>query len=407
MSHAPETRPMPTSTPVTRMPERFLLVGPDRHWCEATEEALATLARHAQKQSPQSSFLAWRLRHGLLRVLPVAQLEATLAQVLEMPEMTGNAATLPNVTHLWTTQNATQWLEFTARSQALAMPAAREITLSLIDAHAPISNAAQAANRPDTLVRLSWLLEGRPQPIPREWLTLAPLPELNLEENTAMAKEGRACYDAWAESMASLLESFDAEELQALWGPFPDTPETQPETEEDPEHQPEGPPDKNIGKTAPTTRQGTSFGTIGPRHAATNDATPFMLAAASIKSPQTSTPKPLHTWRLEPAFSHGATHLEVWARGPANIEFIAHWEQEKTPNELAPIRLVLTLPRQKPLVLACQPPKTASQGQNDPSSLPFSWPQQYWPQPLPKDAHPLRLQNQLKEALAKAHISLM
>ncbi|MCK6376486.1 MAG: hypothetical protein L6Q69_20660 [Zoogloea sp.] len=398
MNHTLDTNPTESLAPVARMPERFLIVGPDEAWCEATR---ATLARHAAEQTAPS-FLSWRLQHGLMPVLPFSGLNDALTQALTAPTSQGVRR---NVLRLWTAQTESEWYAFASRCQALATPAASGVKLKLLGANATLRGVEQAAGRPDALARLSWLMEERPTPVPRNWLSLGPIPELSEAQNAAMAEEGYRCYSAWA---AGVLASYEPEELQELWGPFPD--------DEDAEQDGNDAENKVVPFQRPFTEQprpqnrpvaeGRGFRTGG---ASFSDG---RLAAASASGSGGSTaPEPAHTWRLESAFSHGAYSLQAWVRPPKSagdksaIEFVALWDDERaTPAKPGDIRLVLTLPRRKPVLLTGRPDAQPATGSL--YSLRFDWPREAWPEDL-GEAPPLHLKRKLKAVLEKARVSLM
>lgn len=397
MNHTLDSHSMESLAPVARMPERFLIVGPDEAWCEA---ARATLARHAAEQTAPS-FLSWRLQHGLLRVLPFSGLNDALTQALTTPTYQGVRR---NVLRLWTAQTESEWYAFAARCQVLATSAARGVKLQLLGADAALRGVAQAAGRPDALARLSWLMEGRPTPVPRTWLSLGPIPELSEAQNAALAEEGYRCYSAWA---AGVLASYEPEELQELWGPFPDDGDAEQEGGE-------------TGNTVvqfqrPLTEQPRPQGrpVADGRRFRTRDAmfSDGRLAASSASDGGKTSPLPAHTWLLESTISHGAYSLQAWVRPPKSagdkpaIEFVALWDDERTmPVKPGDIRLVLTLSRRKPVLLIGRPDATPAAGSL--YSLRFDWPREAWPADL-GEAPPFHLNRKLKAALEKARVSLM
>ena len=397
MNHTLDTQPMDSPAPVARVPERFLIVGPDEAWCEA---ARATLASHAAAQTAPS-FLSWRLQHGLLRVLPVSGLDDALTQALTAPTSQGVRR---NVLRLWTTQTESEWYAFAARCQVLATRAARGVKLRLLGADVALRVVEQAAGRPDALARLSWLMEGRPTPVPRNWLSLGPVPELSEAQNAAMAEEGYRCYSAWA---AGVLASYEPEELQELWGPFPD--------DEDAEQEGGETGNTVVQFQRPLTEQPRPQGrpVADGRRFRTRDAmfSDGRLAASSASDDGKSSPSPAHTWLLEPALSHGAYSLQAWVRPPKSaddepaIEFVALWDDQRTkPAKPGDIRLVLTLSRRKPVLLTGRPDATPAAGSL--YSLRFDWPRDSWPEDL-LQTPPVRLGRPLKAALEKARVSLM
>lgn len=397
MNHTLDTNSMESLAPVARMPERFLVVGPDAAWCKA---ARATMSCHAA-ELPTPSVLSWRLHHGLLRVLPISELDDALTQALTAPTAPGVRR---NVLRLWTTQIEVEWYGFAARCQALASPAARGVKLQLLGTDSTLRGVEQAAGRPDALARLSWLMEGRPTPVPRNWLPLGPIPELSEAQNAAMAEEGYRCYSAWA---AGVLASYEPEELQELWGPFPD--------DEDAEQVGNEAKNKVVPFHRPLTEQprpqnrpvaeGRGFRTGG---ASFSDG---RLAAASACEGGSSGSSPAHILRLEPTVSQGAYSLQAWVRPPKNagdkpaIEFVALCDAERaTPAKPGDIRLLLTLPRRKPVLLIGWP--DAEPAEASLYSLRFDWPREAWPVDL-GETPSLHLKRKLKVALEKARVSLM
>ncbi|PJK10472.1 hypothetical protein CO610_02120 [Lysobacteraceae bacterium NML95-0200] len=349
-----------------RKPERFLLVGPDEGWCK---QARAKLQKCAE-QLP-GSFLAWRLEYKLLCVLPVDALEGVLQQVLELGE-----GQQPNVLRIWTTQSRQAWRDFAKDSKALSMLAAREATLSLIDADKlPLDEIAEAANQPDVLARLNWLLEGRTCPVSREWLALAPLPELTKEKNAAMAQAGDACYNAWAQA---LLDSYGADVLEELWGLSADTEGE--DTAED-EAVGEDVPPAGIPVKAPVAIVPGGLADYLSSYSANdfNYDEELPLAAASHPGQQMEK-RPVRVWELESAKSHGIQILKAYIEDKT-IEFEAcvdgrAWEgQNSWETREAPICLVLLLPGPaRPVVLK------RSDNRKEPGIMRFTWPVAAWPE---------------------------
>lgn len=376
---------------MNRQPERFLLVGSSQDWCEQARKKLQAYA----KQLP-GSFLAWRLKYGLLRVLPVDTLEEVLQQVLEPGE-----GQQPNVLRIWTTQSRQAWRNFAKGSQALCMTAAREATLSLIDEGEnalPVDEIAQAANQPDVLARLNWLLKARTCPVPPECLALAALPELDGEKNAAMAQAGYDCYNTWAQA---LLDSYGAEVLEEFWGVSPDA------EDEDTEAEAESQGDAVWGVPPLAKESQNTVSSIGDRLAAilanknaVNDES-FALAAASPTSQREEQPA-LRQWKLKPEASHGIGSLEMYIENNA-IEFIGErvsgmaWVAEH-----GSICLVLQLPGPvQPVVLK------RSDNKEKIGFMRFTWPTGDWPESWQVFVENPPLADEFKSELAKIKVAVM
>lgn len=385
---------MNTTSPRLRVPERWLLIGLDKDWCDTAKERLARIA----ESFPSASFLSWRLAHGLIRVVAPADLDNELKTALSRSE---GVKAMPNATRLWAAMTADEWFEISKSCVALRWPWTRGLDVSLLSADASseatedFAEFIEAADQPDVLSRFSWLMSERRLPVPGELLSLGPLPELSDSQNAKLAEEGYRCYSAWAENV---MASYEPEKLQARWGPFPEDEETDEETEK-----PVDPPLTSGKSLLPQRLPGRSSGRF-----AANDQTMELAAAVAGTA---SGDSPAHDWALDPTFSHGAYCLQAWVRSPksreekSGIEFVALWNDgKKTHLQPDDVRLVLTLSRAKPEVLAGRPDKDPATGSL--FSMRFEWPYDSWPKGL-SDVPSLHLKRRLKEALEKARVSLM
>ena len=394
---------MNTTSPRFRVPERWLLIGLDDGWCDTAKQRLVV---HAESL-PSASFLAWRLAHGLIRIVAPDELDNELKNALSRPDGT---EVMPNATRLWAAMTADQWFDISKSCVALRWPRARGLDVSLLssddssEAAEDFAGFVEAAEQPDALARFSWLMSERPMPVPRNWLSLGPIPGLSEAQNAAMADEGYRCYSAWA---AGVLASYGPEELQELWGPFPD--------DEDAEQEGGETGNTVVPFQRPLTEQPRPQGrpVADGRRFRTRD-TSFSdgrLAASSASDDGKTSPLPAHTWLLESTISHGAYSLQACVRPPKSaddepaIEFVALWDDERTmPAKPGDIRLVLTLSRRKPVLLTGRPDATPAAGSL--YSLRFDWPRDSWPEEL-RQTPPVRLGRPLKAALEKARVSLM
>lgn len=412
-----ENKPLGSTMPFARTPERWLLVGPDEAWCERTREALAAAARELDAEDADGpSFLAWRLMHGLLRVLPPAELDAALTQALTAPTADGVQR---NATRLWAAMSETEWFSHSDRCAALRLPSARGLNVSLMKAEssgaaapddaADLSGFLQAADQPDALSRLTWLMSGRLMPVPRSWLALGPLPERSAEQNAAMAKAGYRCYAAWAQAV---LDGSDADELQALWGPFPD---------DDADDETEGANETGADNSAipsnvarlddfrlpkpvrPQAWDRYDDEGYGSGRLAASSALSGSGADGDLLDPT----DPLHTWSFDqPATARGASQLQAFALpakapgGLPRIEWVARWTSSKhLPDHPEDICLVVTLPKRKPVLLKGRPEREGGT-----HSLRFAWPSDRLPSDAPTS--PVRLVGWLSELLPLARVSL-
>jgi hypothetical protein len=374
-----------------RTPERWLIVGPGRAWCKHTQDALSQRA----SSLPSPSFLDWRLRHGLIRVLDAGDLDAVLTQALTLENEQGARR---NVTRIWAAMNEAQWYAATKNCDALRAPEARGLNVSLLgtdaqEADTNLHGLMRSADAPDALPRLTWLMNERPVPVPRSWLALAPLPELDEAKNTAMADDGYRCYAAWADD---LLASHDPEELRELWGPYPDD-AVEGESDQgahiiqmDEYRKPEGTPDSPQSLVA-SRREGQ--GRLAAADASPSDRTELAFE-----------------WELPAAVSRGASNMQAFVRplsGPYDkpgIAFVALWTNaRKLPDNPDEICLVVTLSKRKPVLLKGRPDARATKGSV--YSLRFDWPQERWPADLLEEKS-IHLKRWLKDALGKARVSM-
>ena len=403
MNTAKQDEPFGTTVPHARMPERWLLVGPDEAWCERAREALAAaVPKPDAKETDVPSFLAWRLEHGLLRVAAPAELNDELTQALAAPIANGVQR---NATRIWAAMSEADWFKHSAHCDALKLPSARGLNVVLmkaatsgntsLDIAADLSQSGflQVADQPDAMSRLTWLMGGRPETVPDTWLTLAPLPERSTEQNAAMADDGYHCYAAWAKAM---LNDNTPDELKELWGPFPDD-------------DAEGETDDVVqldDYLLPRTSQ--------PQVWVANDDRwhqESRLAASSADSHSESDllriSAPLHAWTFDPpAVARGASQLQVFALpskapgGQPCIEWVARWTSSKhMPDNPDDVCLVVTLPKRKPVLL-----KGRHEREGDTNSLRFAWPSARFPSDAPNS--PARLVGWLSELLPLARVSL-
>lgn len=380
------------AAPFARTPERCLLVGPDAAWCERT---LAVLTQRAAAL-PQPSFLAWRLAHSLIRVVSLPEVNAELTQALNDPQ---DATTQRNATRVWAAASAEDWYDHTCDCTALQNPSARGLNVTLL----PADNSAAAAealegfvravDAPDALPRLSWLMSDRPMSVPSEWLCLAPMAELSEAQNANMASEGQACYQAWAEAV---LATSDPDELQALWGPYPD--------DETPDAEDDGEADNVVDMQAEREQRAS----LAPR--------PGWVEASGRLAASSSTTTtagdfdallaPVYDWELTATVSRGATALKAFCYLPEEKEgslprvaFVATWNDRRKmkvrPEDLC---LVLTLSKRKPVLLKGEPDPS------DPLQVRFQWPSNRWPKDVP--SRPQAIKRWLQDHLPKARVSL-
>lgn len=372
-----------TSQAFARTPERWLLTGPSNAWCNS---ARRVLEEHAQ-QLPASSFLGWRLHHGLLQVVPASALDAALTLALAPPRTAG---VVRNATRIWAALSESDWYAATAGNAALHAPSARGLTVSWLGTRRSTASPEdllaflRAADAPDALPRLAWLMNERPQPVPRDWLPLAPLAERSAAQNAAMAEAGYRCYAAWAQAV---LGGSDPDELQALWGPY-------------------------------TQRKGSSAGAQVIKlddfreplpSSVPQDAEPFFVDRLAAESADGAAIEqdPTFVWDLVPSISGGANLLQAFVlpskdgSGPPRIEFVASWDRKPVLDRTEDLRLVLTLSKRKPVLLKGRR-TLGTPGQA--LSLRFAWPPERWPDDLPRS--PFKVRDWLEAALRKARVSL-
>lgn len=382
---------IPTATltvPHARTPARWLLVGPHEAWCE---RALAMLSQRAHSL-PEPSFLPWRLAHGLIRVVPLAAVNAELTRALSDPQ---GVAIKRNATRVWAAVTADDWYESTRECLDLQKPSARGLNVSLLpaddsdEALDALEGFAQAADAPDTLPRLTWLMNDRPMPVPREWLCLAPLSELNETQNAALASEGLRCYEAWAEDV---LASSDPDELRALWGPYPD----------DEVHGDED--DTEIDNVVDLDAKRAQRASLTPPPRWTDAS--VRMAAASASGGVLDMPVYEWDWSKTSAVSRGAIQLKAFCLRPdesvgnlPRVEFVARWNNSRKmlgkPEDLC---LVITLSKRKPVLIK------GDRDKDDSMQVRFKWPDSRWPQDMPTE--PLKTKPWLREQLSKARVSL-
>jgi hypothetical protein len=373
-----------------RTPERCLLVGPDAAWCERT---LAILIQRAGAL-PQPSFLAWRLAHGLIRVVPLSAVNAELTQALSD---TQDSTTQRNATRVWATTTAEDWYAQTRDCTELQKSSARGLNVTLLpldDSGAAVhalEGFVRAVDAPDALPRLSWLMSDRPMPVPSEWLCLAPLAELSEAQNAAMASEGQACYKAWAEEV---LAFSDPDEMQALWGPYPDDETPEDDREAD-----------NVVDMQAEREQRASLASL-PRWGEASGRMAASSGAATASSELDALLEPAFSCPLESTVSRGATGLKAFCYPPEEKEgslprvaLVASWNDSRKmvgrPEDLC---LVLTLSKRKPVLLRGEPDPS------DPLQVRFQWPSERWPEDIPR--HPQAIKRWLADHLPKARVSL-
>lgn len=376
------------AVPHARTPERWLIVGPDDTWRKRTYEALSQRASGL----PSPSFLSWRLRHGLIRVLSASDLDAALTQALALANAPGVRR---NVTRIWAAISEAQWYAATRTCHALRTPNARGLNVSLLStdtrtAEDDLRLLMRTAEMPDALPRLTWLMNERPVPMPSSWLALAALPELDEAKNAAMADEGYRCYAAWADD---LLASCDVEEMRELWGPY---------SSDDLD---EG---EQSGKVVQLSEYRQPEASAEPHRS----SVPYRwegqgrLAAAGVSDRVELAFK----WTLDAGVSHGASDLQATVSPPSgpndkpSIAFLARWtNKRKLPDSPEEICLVVTLSRRKPVLLKGRPDARPVQGSV--YSVTFDWPHERWPVDL-LELKSIQVKHWITEALEKARVSM-
>lgn len=398
MNTAMEDKQVQAVFPHARTPERWLLVGPDAAWCE---RALAMLNQRADSL-PEPSFLRWRLAHGLIRVVPLAAVNAELTRVLSDPQ---GSAIKYNATWVWAAVTADDWYERTRECLDLQKPSARGLNVKLLpsddsdEALDAMEVFVRDADAPDTLPRLTWLMNDRPMPVPREWLCLAPMSELNEAQNAALASEGLRCYEAWAEDV---LASSDPDELRALWGPYPDDEVhgDEDDTEIDNVVDMDAIREQRVKLVPPPLKLDS------PTNEGLTPLTSFRMAAASESGGVPDMPVCTWDWSKTSAVSRGAIELQAFCLRPdasvknlPRVEFVARWDNSKKMlGKAEDLCLVVTLSKRKPVLIKGESDK------DDPMQVRFKWPANRWPQDMP--THPLATKTWLREHLSKARVSL-
>lgn len=367
------------STPVERVPERWLVIGPDAAWCD---QARTLLNERASADEP-SSFLAWRVAHGLLRVAPVTEVAHELSLALHEPTEPGVARSQARI---WSTLTAEQWYANTKHCVVLSAPAARSLEVRLLSepAQQPLATSLSPiwdeAEQPDAMARLMWLLNGRPLNVPRHWLALAPMPDRSTDQNQAMADQGYRCFSVWASDM---LEQHDADELKEAWGPFPEPTEVE-QKESDEGEQVSAQSDSAVVSNVVPFRP-------KPNNLASKWALPagqqsYRLAADSASGQAISTS--VHEWNDKRMLSKGVRVIQAHcvppdrnsstAEVPVQIEFVAVWDKKKDqPDDVESLCLVVSLPKRKPVLLH------GLRLDNDPLRMRFVWPAQRRPADFP------------------------
>lgn len=385
-----------SAAPVARTPERCLLVGPDAAWCERT---LAMLNQRAAAL-PEPSFLAWRLAHGLIRVVPLSAANAELSAALSDPE---DPTTQRNATRVWAAATAEDWRAQTRDCQALQKPSARGLNVVLLSADdsaaaESLEGFVQAGDAPDALPRLTWLMNDRPMPVPIQWLCLATISELSEAQNAVMANEGQRCYEAWANDV---LASSDPDELRALWGPYPDDEAQGGEGDSDTDNvvdlNAEREQRANLAPPPRFMETSGRFSTSGRLAAAGAAAAGSQIGALSPA---------VYEWELTPTVSKGAAALKAFCllpEGPESslprVVLVASWnDRRKMPDRPQDLCLVLTLPKRKPVLIKGEPDP------NDPMQVRFNWPSSRWPEDMP--TRPQAIKRWLMDHLPKARVSL-
>lgn len=433
MNTAKQDKPLGTTGPF--MPERWLLVGPDEAWCERTREALeAAVEERDAEKTDGPSFLAWRLGHGLLQVVCPADLDDALTQALVAPNAEGVHR---NATRIWAAMSETDWYTHSDSCAVLQQPSARGLNVSLMNAvpsgtalsdtankaASNLSGFLHAADQPDALSRLTWLMGGRQMPVPRSWLALAPLPERNVEQNAAMADAGYLCYVAWAQGV---LACNDPDELQALWGPFPDG-----DAEGETDGANETVANAGDNRNNVTQLDGRRPKPEQPKGPGANDDTwhqASRLAASSADGASEGdllSSESVKNWSFDqPAVARGASQLEVFVlprKGPDDlpcVEWVARWTSTKhlldddnaarrngddeasIKRQLYDVCLVVTLPKRKPVLLKGRP-----ECKDGIYSLRFAWPSERSPSNVRNK--PSSLASWLRELLPQARVSLL
>ena len=378
--------------PGQRVAERWLLVGPDETWRDRARKFLVDFSATSQA----SSFLSWRMKFGLLRVACASDVEEELTQALKeasSPDTQRSAA------KVWAALSEKDWYERTSECATLQLAGARGFKVRLFSELArgnpgdALHRFALTACEPDTLPRLTWQMNGHPLPLPRKWLALAPLPELDSGQNELMADEGFKCYATWAEEV---LGASDSEEELALWGRYSDdeellvTDEPQDDTEID-----------NVVDLDAKREQRVSL-TPPPRWTEAS----YRMAAASASGGVLDMPVYEWDWSKTSTVSRGATELKAYCHRPdapeeklPRVEFVARWsESKKMSGKPEDLCLVITLSKRKPVLIKGERDK------DDSMQVHFKWPANRWPQDMP--TRPQATKIWLREHLDKARVSL-
>ena len=369
--------------PGQRVAERWLLVGPDEPWRDRARKFLVDFSATSQA----SSFLSWRMKFGLLRVASACDVEEELAQALKeasSPDTQRSAA------KVWAALSEKDWYERTSECATLQLAGARGFKVRLFSELArgnpgdALHRFALTACEPDTLPRLTWQMNGHPLPLPRKWLALAPLPELDSDQNELMADEGFKCYATWAEEV---LGASDSEEELALWGRYSDVKELL--VTDEPQD------DTEIDKVVDMDTWGQHW----------TEAS-YRMAAASPSADVLDLHEYKWDWSKTSAVSRGAIQLKAFCLRPdesvgnlPRVEFVARWDNSRKmlgkPEDLC---LVITLSKRKPVLIK------GDRDKDDSMQVRFKWPDSRWPQDMPTE--PLKTKPWLREQLSKARVSL-
>lgn len=383
-----------------RVAERWLLVGPDEQWCDRAKRFLEGFSAAAK----MPSFLFWRIKFGLLRVASVNQIEGELTRALNDPPSHDAQRSAAKV---WAALSENDWYDQTSDCVALQLAGARGFKVQLFSELAlgnhgdALYRFAQGACDPDTLPQLTWQMNGHPLPIPRNWLALAPLPELDQAQNELMANEGFKCYEAWADDVLRLPGS---EEVLAFWSQISDEDEFS-----DKDEPRVGQDDPGIDSVRDMQAERAKRASFVPQSSSNRMLTSGRMAASGATAAAGGLDAllaPLREWELTPTVSRGATALKAFCFPPEEKEgslprvaFVASWNDRRKmvvrPEDLC---LVLTLSKRKPVLLKGEPDP------NDPMQVRFKWPSSRWPEGMPSS--PQAIKRWLRDHFPKARVSL-
>lgn len=394
------------AAPAGRVPERWLLIGPDNEWCQQVGSLLKKRA-----DTDPSGFLAWRLKHGLLRVAPVSKIASELEVALAEPKVAGMAR---SPARIWAALTSAQWYENALKSEALKAPSARslEVRLLAIDKRlaTSVSLVCEEAEQPDTLVRLMCQLNGHPQDVPKHWMALAPMPERSHQQNIEMAKQGALCISAWASDMQGQPNQDESNE-DPIW---PTTEGGEPILEE-------ADGESEVDSVVADLASGSNVIPIRAQSTPSWDDSKWKQRSVSLAA-STAQKRVLESAiqiykspPLDPNLFHGASALEAYCTNPAStgspssdtqgviqVEFIAIWAKappEGIKFEESPC-LIVTLSKHMPIIL-----KNDRYAPEYPRRMRYVWPADRLPKDLPKTNF-FEARDWLQKNLKNAQVSL-